>query len=137
MTQLLFKLLPPCWGSEQIDESEHIGLSLLVLWDKSPTSLQSQMLWGFSFPVLVPWSGEPKVGLDLLTAPGDPVIIFSLPFRSHHTGDVGPDKTTSQPLLLSWYGLFFLSLFINNESVLLVFGSFLEIAVLYAMVVLV
>ena len=77
------------------------------------------------------------MGLDLLTAQGDPVVILSLPFRSHHTGGVGPDKTTSRPLLLSWYGLFFLPLFINNASVLLVFGSFLEIAVLYAMVVLV
>ena len=76
------------------------------------------------------------MGLDLLTAQGDPVVILSLPM-SHHTGGVGPDKTTSRPLLLSWYGLFFLPLFINNASVLLVFGSFLEIAVLCAMVVLV
>lgn len=71
------------------------------------------------------------MGLDHLTAQE------TLPFRSHHTGGMGSDKTTPQPLLLSWYGLFFLSLLINNTSVLLVFRSFLEIAILYAMVVLV
>ena len=39
----------------------------------SPADLQSQMLWGFIFPVLVPQAEEPNVGLRPLTPLGEPL----------------------------------------------------------------
>lgn len=62
------------------------------------------------------------------------MVMISLPFRGHHTEGVGSDETTYLPLLLSWCGLFFVSLFIK-KSVLLIFTSFLEIVVLYVVLV--
>lgn len=136
MTQLLFKLLPLCWDSEQIDQSETFKSGVLVsaFWfsgTKAPPVCKARCYGGSASQCWSPGLGNPKWGLI------SSLLRETLSFMSHHTGGMGSDKTTPQPLLLSWYGLFFLSLLINNTSVLLVFRSFLEIAILYAMVVLV
>ena len=124
MTQLLFKLLPLCWDSEQIDESEPFKSGVLVsaFWfsgTKAPPVCKAKCYGGSASQCWSPGLGNPKWGLMFL------LLRETLPFRSHHTGGMGSNKTSFQPLLLSWYGLFFLSLLINNTSVLLVFRSFL------------
>lgn len=138
MTQLPFKLLPLCWDSEWVNQSEPFKSSILVsmvLLDISSTDFQSQMLWGFIFSVLAPWAGEPKAGLVPLTPQG--VLCGWLQHPSHlwvTAQRCGFWLDHNSTLLLSWP--LFISLFIL-KYILLAFRSLLEIFFLYVAVVLV
>ena len=64
--------------------------------DLIPTGFCSQKLWGFIFLALETWAGGPGVGLGLL-----PLEIALLNFYPAHV-DVGPTRSTSEPLLPVW-----------------------------------
>ena len=80
--------------------------------DISPTGFQSQMLWGLVFLVQIPWTGEPDVGLRLLTCPGGP---SQLGCPSHlWIAMWGLWVLTRLHLCSSLCGFFFISLVVEN-----------------------
>ena len=59
--------------------------------DISLTHFQSQMLQGLTFPVQVPWAGEPDVGLGSLILWGTSAAVISLLIVGHLTRVVGSE----------------------------------------------
>lgn len=72
-TQVLCKLLPPCWDPARVQPGVPQPLARP---DVSPARFQSPMLWGLLFPVQVP-----RLGLRPLSLWGDPTVA-----RSSHCG---------------------------------------------------
>ena len=72
-----------------------------------PTGLQSQMLWGFLFPMPDPQAGDPVLGLRTLTPVGEPLQYNYFLFVSPPLGSYGFDYTTNVPLVPSHCDFFF------------------------------
>ena len=103
----------------------------------SPTGFQSQMLWQLLYLIQVTWQAVPNVSLGHLpwsSGRTSGVLIPFLPAR-HHTWGACSDWATSLPLLPISTCLF-LYILSGRKAVLLVFGSFAVIVVLYVVVVL-
>lgn len=72
------------------NETTLVFYSPLALSDISPTGFQSQILWGFLFPVQILQAGA----WTLCFFGGTPMVVISLSFVSHCMGSgvrAGPD----------------------------------------------